>query len=256
MIGFAFLIGCGAGLLGIIGGMVLHKILVWYLEGAVSGLQCVLIAGLYVGLIICIITAPSTPARLLFIITLFVFLALLPIGSKLSDRHDQHLYLSEKAKQYHAAIESDPINRAARSKLARVLEEQGRLDEAIQEISEVVQLAPNDIEEAYYLKYLLRTKEEEKIPLITCPSCGHSNPPGRTHCYNCEGYLSLGSELKQWLASGGMKQIAISIAAVIAVTAFAGLVLNSLSIVGRIIFILMALLIVVTALLVRAYRSF
>lgn len=251
MLLFGIMIAFAAAFFGILGGLLLHKIIGWYIEGAIGGLQCVLVAGLYIGFVLSIVTA-KVPIALL----LLAVLAAMVVFSKLQERRTIQSLYDEQIEQYREVIASDPLNLAARSRLANVLHEKGRLDEAIAELTEVVRRSPESRPDAYLLEELLEEKEERRAPPITCPSCGHQNPPDRTRCADCEGYLRPSSELKVWLMRGGLRQIAISWAVTMAVVTLMLFGLSMLSLPGRILVIALFLLVVISAGLLHAYRSF
>ena len=254
-IGMVFPIVCGAVFLGILAGLLMHRIIGLYIMNEMSGLQCVITAGLFLGFLIVFITTPSMNARILMCIIFVMLLIFLPILGRLLSKHEDRRFNDSRIEEYRNAIISDPRNMAARSRLAKSLHQKGRLDEAIQELSEYVRLAPQDQAEVYQLKQLMSEREERKSPPITCPSCGHKNPPDRTHCESCEGHLSLTSELKKWLAKGGLRQIAISFAISMAVITVVLLGLSKLSVIGQILVIALFLFIVLLLQVMRYYRE-
>ena len=247
----AFSIVFPAVTLAIIAGILFHGILGWYVDGTIGGFECALMAGVYIGMVLCIITLKILPAVLL--LAVLIFLLILP---KIRGRRIITALHDEQIERFRLAIESDPQNLAARGRLAETLYKKGRLDEAIAEYSELVKRSPQSREEAYRLNQLVREKEERKAPPIICPSCGHSNPPDRTHCYNCENNLRLTSELKKRLVRGGLKRIAITWAIVMAVIAVVMSALSVLPVLGRVLVAALILLIVLVSELVYAHRKY
>jgi ribosomal protein L40E len=233
-----------------IAGILLHGILGWYVDGTIGGFECALMAGVFLGMVLCIFTLQILPAVLL--LAALIFLLILP---KIRGRRMVTALHDEQIERFRLAIESDPENLAARGRLAETLYKKGRLDEAIAEYSDLVKRSPQSREEAYRLNQLVQEKEERKAPPIICPSCGHSNPPDRTHCCNCENNLRIAGELKKWLVRGGLRRIAITWAIVMAVIAVVMSALSMLPVVGRILVIALILLVVILAELVCAHRN-
>ena len=250
-LGIVFTIVFPAVTLLIIAGILFHGILGWYVDGTIGGFECTLMAGVYIGMVLSIITLNILPAVLL--LAVLIFLLALP---KIRGRRMITALHDEQIERFRLAIESDPGNFAARGRLAETLYKKGRLDEAIAEYSELIKRSPESREEAYRLNQLVEEKEERKTPPIICPSCGHSNPPDRTHCYTCENNLRITSELKKWLVRGGLKQIAITWAIVMAVIAVVMSALSVLPVLGRVFVAALILLIVLVSELVYAHRKY
>lgn len=189
----------------IIGGLIFHKLIGMYVVGDITPMQCVFTAGIYIGMIISIVTL-----KLLTALVLLILLIGLLVIPKLMDRRQLRTLYDEKTEQFRAALADDPQNLAARERLAEMLYKQGHLDDAITEMAEVARRSPDARQNAYRLEQWVKEREERKAPPIVCPSCGHSNPSGRTHCYNCEASLSVSVELAKWLRHGGAKEIAVT----------------------------------------------
>lgn len=248
--GNVFLLVSLAVFFGILAGLLLHKTIGCYVEGTIGGLECILITGLYLGLIISVVTLRVLPV--LVILILLVSLLILP---RWRERRADHCFHDERIEQYKNAITSDPLNMAARSRLAEELYTLGRLDEAIAEQTELVRMCPSSPEEVRRLEQFIQERQEKVTPPISCPSCGHKNPPERTRCGECEGELRISSELKQWLARGGIRQIAVTSAITVTVIIIVLFALSALSIFGRILLVALFLVIVTLAELLHAYRS-
>ena len=240
----------------IIAGILLHKIIGGYIEGSTSGFQVMLSAGLFIGLLISIITMPASPVSGLIAFLIIAFFAGVAVIKPRLEQRDAQRFEEGRISEFRRSIASDPRNLAARSYLVKALEGQKRYDEAIQELSELLKMAPSDRAETYHLETLLKKREEHKAPPITCPSCGHKNPPDRTRCINCEGEMRLLSEIQRWLKSGGMKQIVITWVITAAIIGFIALGLSTLSVIGRILIIALLLLVVILAELIYAHRQF
>jgi hypothetical protein len=200
---FIALIGMLAGVLGILGGYVVYKVVGWYIEGTMSLLHCVLVAGFYVGAIFSLMAH----SYILAVLQVAVVANIL-FFPKFHDRRMLRAMYDEDIYQYRRSIAADSRNLAARERLAETLYKKGLLDESIAEYGDLLSCSPQDRKVAYRLKQLMELRNERKNPSITCPSCGFTNSPGRTRCYHCEGDLSVLSEMKKWLANGGMKQLA------------------------------------------------
>ena len=236
---------------GIIGGFILHKILSLYIEGAIGGLECVVIGGAYVGLILAIVTL-----NLIVAVPVAIGFACLLVYSFTQDRRIIRKLYDEQIVRFREALASDPKNLAARGRLAETLYKKHHLDEAIAEMSIVVQQSPESKHEAYLLREYIEELDRRKAPPIVCPSCGFSNSPDRTHCYNCEGSLKAKTEMMKWLAGGALKQIAIAWAITMAAIVIVVLALGALPIMIRIAVIALILIIFISAELLYAYRNF
>ena len=195
----------------ILGGLLFHKILGLYIEGALGGLECFIVGGLYVGLLISIVTLKSYIA-----IPLAIGLIGLLFYSLTQDRRIIRRLYTDQIRTFRETIESDPKNLAARGRLAQALYKTGCLDEAIAEMSQVVQQSPESKHEEFLLREYVAEQAARKSPSVVCPSCGFRNSPGRTHCYNCERSLARKTGLKKWLAEGRLKQFAVTLGIAIA----------------------------------------
>lgn len=118
---------CAFAFAAIIAGLILHKLIGMYLLNELSPMMSVIVIGIYVWLIICLVTLKIALAIGL-LVPLIAILALPGVANRRSDR----LLDEEKMEQFRAAIESDPGNLAARNKLANTLYKVGNLDEAIE----------------------------------------------------------------------------------------------------------------------------
>lgn len=236
---------------GIIAGVLLQAIIGRYIEGAMGAVECTLVAGIYVGIVVSIMSGQIILAGVLLVV--LIFLLLLPT---LQGRRTTRALYDEQMAKFRAAIESDPGNLAARGRLAETLYKTGDLDGAIAEYGDLLKLSPTSLEEARRLTDIMQENERRRTPPIICPSCGASNPPNRTHCYQCEGYLAVSGEIKKWLVRGGMKQICIASAISVAVITLVIGGLSVLPVVTRILLVAVFLVVVLLAGLVYAWRRY
>lgn len=236
---------------GIIAGILLHRIIGAYVEGSVSSLECVLISGLYLGFIFSVVTTQFKLAAAALALLFLIYL--LP---RHRERSIDRAFREEQIQGFREAIAADPRNLAARSRLVDVLYKMGRLDEAIDEQTQLVQLAPNDPAESHRLQQLLRDKQELSEPFITCRTCGHKNPSGRTRCEECENALTSSSLLlKKRPRDLSATKLATGAGVLVgAVTILFGLSLLPLSV--RIIVVASILLLVIITVLVNAYLRY
>lgn len=195
---------CVVTFFAILGGMLLYKILALYLDEAIGSVECVIIGGLYIGLVISIVTLNALVAVPLGVVLLGLLVYSLTQGRRII----RGLY-SEQIQKFRETLESDPKNLAARGRLAEALYNTHCFDEAIAEMSIVVQQSPESQHEAYLLREYVAEQAARKSPSVVCPSCGFRNSPGRTHCYNCERSLARKTGLRKWLAAGRLRQFAI-----------------------------------------------
>jgi hypothetical protein len=244
----------GLAFMGIMAGLML-RVLDWYIEGAISGLMCVIIVGLCVGLMISIILSPTSSGKVVVAVLIVLFFVGLIVASRLLDRRDTRAFEAERMAGFREAIAIDPGNLAARTNLAKTLYEVGRLDEAIDEMSEVVRRSPGNREETYRLNQFIREREEWQSPPIACPSCGHQNSGDRTRCENCESQLNIGREIRDWLRNGGLKQVIIYWCVVMGIMTSALFMLSWLSMLGRVLVVSLILLVATSAELLYMYRQ-
>jgi len=236
---------------GIIAGVLLHAIIGRYITGEMGAVECTLVAGIYVGMVVSIMSGQIILAGILLVV--LIFLLLLPT---LQGRRTVRALYDEQMVKFRAAIESDPGNLAARGRLAETLYKTGDLDGAIAEYGELLKLSPTSLEEARRLTDIMQENERRRTPPIICPSCGASNPPNRTRCYQCEGYLAISGEIKKWLVRGGMKQICITWAITVAVITLIVAALTALPLAARIGVAAFLLVVVLSAQLLYAWRRY
>ncbi len=234
----------------IIAGFLLSKLIGMYMMGEIGPYGCVIIVGVYMGMLISAFTWHLVPAALLLV--LLIGLLLLP---SIHGRHTERKLYNDQMRQFIAAIESDPQNMAARGRLAETLYKMGDLDGAIAQMSEVVSRSPSSIQESHRLQQFVRERDERKAPPVKCPNCGHSSPPGRTHCYNCESSLSLSREIVKWLQGGGAKQIIVTWAITVAVVTLIVAGLSMFSMTTRILIAGIVLIVVLIAFLVHMHMN-
>lgn len=251
MVGTALGILFMAVFFAIIGGIILHRLIGMYIMGEAGPVECVLIIGAYIGMLISIVTLNI----ILAVVLLVVLIGLLLLPKLQGQRAIRSMY-DEDIAHFRTAIESDAQNLAARTRLAETLYKKGDLDEAIMEMAEVVRRSPESRTEAYRLQQYMAEKEERKTPPVTCPSCGQRNPSERMRCYNCESSLSISSELVKWLKLGGARQIVITGAIALAVVTVAMVGLSMIPFIGRIIIVCAFLFLLSIVFLVRMHMNF
>lgn len=251
LLGSVMMLVCAATFVAVIAGLIFHKMIGWYIEGNVGAAECVMVAGLFAALVVSLASG-AVVVSVLIGVGLAVAL-IFPVVQSI--RISRELY-DEQIERFRQAIESDPDNLAARSRLAQTLYKKGRLDEAIVEMSEVVNRSPQSRQDAYLLKEYLTEKAERQAPPVICPSCGHRNPPERTHCYHCEGFLRVSSEFKKWLLKGGLRGVVIYWAGCMAVVTGIMLGLSTLPAHYRIGAVGLFLIAALVLALVRLNRSY
>lgn len=251
--GIAFFVVMVAAFFGVMAGVVFHRIIGWYIEGAMGAVECVAAAGLFLVMAVWIVIAPSIFAKIALVVLLVVLVAALQFLGPQLERRETRKFYDERIEQYRQVIASDRLNLAARIHLVNALEKEGRLDEAIDELTELVRLAPKSRAEAHQLHQLIQKREECRDPPVACPSCGHRNPRSRTYCVNCEAELRAISEVREWLAGGGWSQIvrssAVGVGILMGVLALGMLLPGPL----RLLVVLAGLFVLVTSILVMMY---
>jgi len=247
----------GGGLIfGLLGGLLLYKVIGLYIEGSLGAVECVLGAAAVLGAVVFIATLGTLAAKVVVAVIVLGLCGLIPVLSGRLEKRSDRIYYDERIEQYRTTVEADPRNLAARNYLAEALYKQGRLDESIEELTQLVTLSPGGIPEAHRLNALIQERDERAEPSVTCASCGHQNHPSRTKCANCESDLRIMSEIRKWLMTRGLKQIVISSAVAIAAITILVSFLTMLSLPLRILVIALALMIVIGAELLYAYGSY
>ena len=211
-VGDVFLLVGGVVVAAMLAGIILHKILSLYIEQAIGSIECLLIAGAYVGLIISIITL-----NVLVAVPLAIALLGLLFYSITQDRRIIRRLYDDQIVRFREALEGDPKNLAARGRLAETLYKKGCLDEAIAEMTMVIQQSPDSKHESYLLREYIEEREARKSASIVCPSCGFRNSPGRTRCYHCERSIARKTGLRKQVAEYGSKRIAAMGAILVAI---------------------------------------
>lgn len=242
--------------IAIIAGILMHKIVGWYIDGSIGAVECVIISGIYFAFLFTIIVTASIAYKLILLLLLFSMAALIPHIFGAADRHQIRRMDDENIRRYREAIDGDPLNLAARNKLVEVLHKEGRLDEAISELAEIMRISPQSYQEEYLMKRYIQEREAIRYPPIACPSCGYMNPLGRTHCESCEGNLHASEEIKKWLLAGGLKQITIYTSAVILVVTLTMFALSILHPLLRILIVAFMFIVLFILGLVHLYRKF
>ena len=147
-------------LAGILAGLLLHRIISSYLEGAISGTVCLAIVGVYAGAIILAITAPTMQTAVVILILIALTAILTPLVKiKLASKDLKSLH-DENICRYRELVESNPENLAAHSMLAKELYSSGRIDEAIGILEGLVERNPSDYGDARFLHKLTRERDE------------------------------------------------------------------------------------------------
>jgi len=144
----------------------------------------------YGGLLFGLCVSESTLARLLALIPLVATAAwsiyLLKVGSI-------RTYLKQKVRQYEAAVDADPMNFAARTKLAETLYELGEAARAMAEMEMAIQTAHGSAAQQRFT--LKNWQEEERLRQsrnVLCYRCGHENEHGLRWCSRCGSALPIG----------------------------------------------------------------
>lgn len=221
-VGNVFLIVGGVVVAAMLAALILHKIVGLYIEQAIGPIECLLIGGAYVGLIISIITL-----NILIAVPLAIALLGLLFYAVTQERRIIRRLYDEQILRFRDALQTDPLNLAARGRLAETLYKKGCLDEAISEMTIVIQQSPGSKHESYLLREYIEEREARKSPAIVCPLCGFRNSPGRTRCYHCERSIARKTGLRKSLAEYGSKRIAAMGAVLVALITIIVLALAS-----------------------------
>lgn len=229
----------------ILAGILFHRIIGWFIEGSITAVQCVALAGVYLVVIGTIIVTPSPVLQVTLAVLLIVVVVTLPFIGEAMVKRDTKDFYDDKMDGYRDAIARDPRNLAARARLADAMYKQGRLDEAIEELTALVQIAPGSQDDSRRLQRLIEEREERRSPPVNCPHCGQPNDSTRTRCAYCESDLNAVAEVKKWLVEGGLRKIVISSAIGIGILALLFFAVSFLSVIGRITFVALILLVVI-----------
>ncbi len=242
----AFGAAFGGAFFGILTGFVLHRIIGAYIEGGIGVYGCILSSALFLALAGAVIIFHSW----VILLIMGLLVALTPLLRRRVEKAENDRYYTGQIEQCIEAIKLDPRNLAARSRAAEALYRLGRMDEAIEQYSEVVRLAPRSIEETHRLKQLIRERDERRDPMVICPICRHSNPGSRLHCANCEASLAPTDRLRACLEGAGFRQfvrmLSVAVGGVTLVLLFGSL----LSPVGRVVAIGIVIIVLLIAFVV------
>lgn len=238
----AFGAALGGALFGILTGFVLHRIVGAYIEGSIGPYGCILSGSLFLALAGAAVVFHSWVPVLI----MSLLVALTPLLNRRVEKAENRRYYTERIEQCVEAIKADPRNLAARSRAAEALYKLGRIDEAIEQYSEIVRVAPRSIEETHRLKQLIRERDERRDPMITCPMCGQKNPGSRLHCANCEASLAPVDRLRACLEGASFRQFVRMFSIAIGCLTLIILLGSLLSAIGR----MVAIAVVLIALLV------
>lgn len=247
----AFGAALGGALFGILTGIVFHRILGAYIEGGIGPYGCIIFGSLFLVIAGAVVVFHSW---VIFVLMLLL-VALTPLLGRRVEKAENARFYTERIEQCIEAIRTDPRNLAARTRAAEALYKLDRIDEAIEQYSEVVRLAPRSIEENHRLRQLIRERDERRDPPIACPACGHSNPGSRLHCVNCEASLAPADRLRSALESASLKQFVRMCSIAIGCITLVLFLGNMLSVTGRIVAVTAILIILLTAFLVNAYSN-
>ncbi|MHB1000202.1 MAG: tetratricopeptide repeat protein [Armatimonadota bacterium] len=246
---------CIAVFLMIIAGLLFHKILGSYIEGAMTSMQFIITGSLFLLIAVMVLLVPSIPVKLILFLVIIAGFILAPNISGYFNKKETETYYDERIERYKSAIEQDPGNLAARSFLVDTLSKEGRYDEAIDAQTELLNLAPQNTEEIRKLNLLIEYREENISGIIICPHCGFRNQAGRKICQNCENQLSFTDDLRKRLAEGGAKRITIFASISIGVLALVIYATNGITSYARIFIIFILLSIIILSQVMFFYRK-
>jgi len=196
--------------------VVLVVVRFWWAEGYIGASEAIVLFAVFGGLLFGLFASQNELARWLTLIPLagaaLWSLYLLKAGSLRS-------YYRQKARQYEAAVDADPSNVAARTKLAEALYEIGDAKRAIAEMQIAVELNPQyAVSER---RALQRWQEEERLREtgnVLCYRCGQENRRGSRLCAKCgtelRYYRTVGQALKDNIHVFATVSAAVALAAI------------------------------------------
>lgn len=242
-------IALAGAVVGILMGLLMHRIIGEYIDGAISAHGCVVYTGLLMGLLSSVIVFRSWWLLLVVSIAGVVWL----IFSKRTEAQDRCRFYQERISTCREALKADPKNLAARSRAADALYKLGQLDEAIEQYSQLVHLSPGCTEETHRLRLLLREREDKRAAFVLCPTCSHRNPIGRLRCTECEASLENAERLNAWLQGASFSRylsLLTAWATAVTVVLFLGSILSPIQ---QMIAVLTIMLVALIAFLVRMH---
>lgn len=196
--------------IGIIGGVLLGRMVGAFIEGNISALESVVVGGIFLVLLVMVVLSRNAMSTLLYIVLILLLIFGWPaVVEGLNKVQDKRFY-QERIHHFREVLESDPLNLAARENLVDALYREGYIDEALREQSELVRLAPNDSSAVRKLEWLKEEVEQRKGLLVICRKCGHENRKGDVRCRKCESRLAVSGELVEWLSGSGFKHVALA----------------------------------------------
>lgn len=185
------------------------KMIGWYLEGGVEPVMVIASIGLYLGLMVALITAPTGFKVIIFLI-LFVSALAMPWLGELADEIALKRMEEDQYRSYIRALEEDPRNATARIALAEVLHKRGNLDQAIEHLDWTLQAYPSM---SLRLRPRLESwkRERQRVgvpPPIICHRCHAENPAGAFSCHQCGRSFGAASGIQQRIQEeGGTKVV-------------------------------------------------
>jgi tetratricopeptide (TPR) repeat protein len=246
----------GIAFLACMAALLLKRIFGWYMDGEISGLLFIVISGVFLGSMSLMFTLPSVWLRVFLALTLAGFVIAAPFLQK-KFLHDPDLrsFHDERIEQYRQAVADRPDNLAARRLLAEELYRRGLLDEAIETLSELVEIKPS-LEESKRLQSFIRERDERKTRMRECPGCGHSNPIDRAICESCGGETSMSRAIAKSIGVADAKRILIASGITLAVVTVLLVFFGLLTPAFRIVAVCFVVLFVLVAALVRLYMQY
>lgn len=177
--------------LAVAAGVFLNNLFTKFLFGAVSGLHLTIALSSLLGCITCIIGVSSLQAKfILSCITISMIITYFIIGWFIEKANVRFFY-DERIRLFQASIMLDPKNLGARTYLAETYYKIGRLEDAVGEMADILEIAPGDTAAKHKLKMWLYEYRREHPDSAYCSYCGYLNEYTAFRCYKCNRLLSL-----------------------------------------------------------------
>jgi ribosomal protein L40E len=253
--GEAFFLAFEFAFISLVVALVVWDVVGDYICGNINALQCALFLTIFIVMIAIVFAMPSPVAK--------VVLSILTVSALVLRHHFFHLAGQRIHKaiddtymtNYRAAIEEDPTNLAARSLLANSLYKQGRLDEAISTLQELVERAPDSYQDAHRLKRLIEEREEQAHPPVICIHCRFHNPPGAKICGDCGREPGAIADFRDRLRDIDAKRLLVIYAIWVAAATIALFMLSRLNVVFQILVVALLLIAAILYWMVRTNNN-
>jgi len=192
-------------------GLLLCGWVVWRIIGMgllreISGLETVILVGVFVGVMmgaICAQGAAVFPVLILLWGAGMMYPALLA----LADRRKRRQMMRDDIAGYLRALEKQPDVPYPHRRLGDIYKERGDWDMAIEHYQRYLEVHADAAQIKFRLEKCLTARRREQAGLRICPACGAESPGDAVRCGQCGFYLKGGREIIDVLTTPDMMRI-------------------------------------------------